>query len=170
MDTNNFAFRHIGIGEKDIPSMLEAIQVQSLDELIEKTIPGNIRLKSLLGLPAPMTERELGEHIADLASKNEVFTSYIGRGWYDTVVPPVVQRNILENPVWYTSYTPYQAEVSQGRLEALFNFQTVISDLTGLPLSNCSLLDEATAGAEAVLLLQNERSRPKQKPEQTKFW
>ncbi|SUB78580.1 Glycine dehydrogenase [decarboxylating] [Porphyromonas macacae] len=163
MDTNNFAFRHIGIGEKDIPSMLEAIQVQSLDELIEKTIPGNIRLKSLLDLPAPMTERELGEHIADLASKNEVFTSYIGRGWYDTVVPPVVQRNILENPVWYTSYTPYQAEVSQGRLEALFNFQTVISDLTGLPLSNCSLLDEATAGAEAVLLLQNERSRPKAK-------
>lgn len=163
MDTNNFAIRHIGIGEKDIPAMLEAINVKSLDELLQQTIPSNIRLNETLDLPAPMTERELGEHLADLASKNQVFTSYIGQGWYDTVVPPVVQRNILENPVWYTSYTPYQAEVSQGRLEALFNFQTVISDLTGLPLSNCSLLDEATGGAEAVLLLYNERSRAKAK-------
>lgn len=163
MDTNNFALRHIGIGEKDMPEMLAAINVKSMDELISQTIPANILLPEPLDLPAPMTEREMGEHIAELASKNEVFTSYIGQGWYDTVVPPVVQRNILENPVWYTSYTPYQAEVSQGRLEALFNFQTVISDLTALPLANCSLLDEATAGAEAVLLLQNERSRAKAK-------
>lgn len=139
--------------------MLDAIGVKSLDELIDQTIPANIRLKEPLNLPEAMTEREFAEHIAELASKNEVFTSYIGMGWYDTVCPAPIQRNVFENPIWYTSYTPYQAEVSQGRLEALLNFQTVIAEITGLPLANCSLLDEATAAAEAVTMFHGARSR-----------
>lgn len=159
MDTNKFVNRHVGISEKDIPSMLEDVGVESLDQLIEQTIPSDIRLKTPLDLPEPMTEREFAEHIAELASKNEMFTSYIGMGWYDTVCPAPIQRNVLENPVWYTSYTPYQAEVSQGRLEALLNFQTAIAELTALSLTNCSLLDEATAGAEAVTMLYGARSR-----------
>lgn len=163
MNTNDFSLRHVGISDLEAAQMLQRIGVKSMDELISGTLPANIRLPYALDLPDPMTEREFAEHIADLASKNEVFTSYIGRGWYDCVTPPVVLRNVLENPVWYTSYTPYQAEISQGRLEALFNFQSVITDLTGLPLSNCSLLDEATAGAEAALLLYHERSKPKAK-------
>jgi glycine dehydrogenase len=159
MDTTTFANRHAGITEEDMPSMLQTIGVQSLDELIDQTIPPDIRLNKTLNLPEPMTERELAEHLAELASKNQTFTSYIGMGWYDTVCPAPIQRNVLENPVWYTSYTPYQAEVSQGRLEALLNFQTVICELTGLPLSNCSLLDEATAAAEAATMLYGARSR-----------
>lgn len=163
MNTQDFTLRHIGITKHDAEEMLRVIGASSVEELITKTIPSNIRLSEPLDLPEALTERELAEHLADLASRNEVFTSYIGQGWYDCVTPPVVQRNILENPVWYTSYTPYQAEVSQGRLEALFNFQSVITDLTGLPLSNCSLLDEATAGAEAAFVLYNERSREQAK-------
>ena len=159
MDTNKFVNRHIGISPEEIPSMLQAIGVSSVDELIEQTIPANIRLTEPLNLPEAMTEREFAEHISELASKNEVFTSYIGMGWYDTVCPAPIQRNIFENPVWYTSYTPYQAEVSQGRLEALLNFQTVICELTGLPLANCSLLDEATAAAEAATMFYGSRSR-----------
>ncbi|MDD4588963.1 MAG: aminomethyl-transferring glycine dehydrogenase [Parabacteroides sp.] len=165
MNTNKFVNRHVGISAEDIPSMLKAIGVSSVDELIDQTIPGNIRLKKPLNLPEPMTEREYAEHISELASKNEVFTSYIGMGWYDTVCPAPVQRNVFENPVWYTSYTPYQAEVSQGRLEALLNFQTVICELTGLPLANCSLLDEATAAAEAATMFHNTRSRTQIKAE-----
>ena len=163
MDTNQFVNRHIGITEKEIPSMLQTIGVRSVDELIEQTIPSNIRLTEPLNLPEPMTEREFAEHITELASKNEVFTSYIGMGWYDTVCPAPIQRNVFENPVWYTSYTPYQAEVSQGRLEALLNFQTVICELTGLPLANCSLLDEATAAAEAATMFYGSRSRAQAK-------
>lgn len=163
MDTNQFVNRHIGIAKEEIPSMLQAIGVNSVDELIEQTIPSNIRLTEPLNLPEPMTEREFAEHIAELASKNEVFTSYIGMGWYDTVCPAPIQRNVFENPVWYTSYTPYQAEVSQGRLEALLNFQTVICELTGLPLANCSLLDEATAAAEAATMFYGSRSRAQAK-------
>ncbi len=163
MDTNQFVNRHIGITEKEIPSMLQTIGVRSVDELIEQTIPSNIRLTEPLNLPEPMTEREFAEHITELASKNEVFTSYIGMGWYDTVCPAPIQRNVFENPVWYTSYTPYQAEVSQGRLEALLNFHTVICELTGLPLANCSLLDEATAAAEAATMFYGSRSRAQAK-------
>ena len=163
MDTNKFVNRHVGIAEEDIPAMLEAIGVKSVNELIDQTIPANIRLKEPLNLPEPMTEREFAEHIAELASKNEVFTSYIGMGWYDTICPAPIQRNVFENPVWYTSYTPYQAEVSQGRLEALLNFQTVISELTALPLTNCSLLDEATAAAEAATMFYGSRSRAQAK-------
>ena len=163
MDTNKFVNRHVGISAEDIPSMLQAIGVKSVDELIDQTIPSDIRLKEPLNLPEPMTEREFAEHIAELASKNEVFTSYIGMGWYDTVCPAPIQRNVFENPVWYTSYTPYQTEVSQGRLEALMNFQTAVCDLTGMPLANCSLLDEATAAAEAVTMMYALRPRDMQK-------
>ena len=159
MDTTKFVNRHVGIAAEDLPAMLKAIGVHSLDELIDQTIPSNIRLKHDINLPEPMTEREFAEHINELASKNEVFTSYIGMGWYDTICPAPIQRNVFENPVWYTSYTPYQAEVSQGRLEALINFQTVICDLTGFPLTNCSLLDEATAAAEAMTMFHGARSR-----------
>lgn len=159
MDTTKFVNRHVGITAEDLPDMLKTVGENTLDELIDQTIPANIRLKQPLNLPDPMTEREFAEHINELASKNEVFTSYIGMGWYDTVCPAPIQRNVFENPVWYTSYTPYQAEVSQGRLEALLNFQTVICDLTGLPLANCSLLDEATAAAEAATMFFGARSR-----------
>ena len=159
MDTTKFVNRHVGITAEDLPDMLKTVGVNTLDELIDQTIPAIIRLKQPLNLPEPMTEREFAEHINELASKNEVFTSYIGMGWYDTVCPAPIQRNVFENPVWYTSYTPYQAEVSQGRLEALLNFQTVICDLTGLPLANCSLLDEATAAAEAATMFFGARSR-----------
>ncbi len=163
MDTTKFSSRHIGISEKDLPEMLQKIGVSSVDELMHQVYPENIFLKENIDIPEAMTERELAEHIGELASKNEIFTTYIGQGWYDTVTPAPIVRNVLENPVWYTSYTPYQAEISQGRLEALFNFQTVITELTGLPLTNCSLLDEATAGAEAALLLFNKRTKAQQK-------
>lgn len=163
MKTDVFANRHIGIHETDLPEMLEKIGVKSLDELINKTIPSKIRLKAPLALNPPMTERAFMEHMAALAAKNKMYTSHIGCGWYDTITPAVIQRNIFENPVWYTSYTPYQTEISQGRLEALMNFQTVISDLTAMPLANCSLLDEATAAAEAAAMMYALRSRQQQK-------
>ena len=159
MNNEQFVCRHIGVNEKDIEKMVSTIGVSNLEQLIEETIPNNIRLTHELDLPEAMTEREYAEHIAEVASKNEVFTSYIGMGWYDTVTPAVILRNVFENPGWYTSYTPYQAEISQGRLEALLNFQTMISDLTSLPLANCSLLDEATAAAEAANMLFASRSR-----------
>ena len=143
--------------------MLRKIGVNSLEELIDKTIPADIRLAEPLALPEPMTEEEFGRHMARLAAKNKLYKTYIGMGWYGTVTPAVIQRNVLENPVWYTSYTPYQTEVSQGRLEALMNFQTAVCDLTGMPLANCSLLDEATAAAEAVTMMYALRSRQQQK-------
>jgi glycine dehydrogenase len=159
MQHEQFVCRHIGIEENEVQTMASAIGVSGLEQLINETLPQNIRLKQSLDLPEAMTEREYAEHIAELASKNEVFTSYIGMGWYDTATPAVIIRNVFENPVWYTSYTPYQAEISQGRLEALLNFQTLISDLTALPLSNCSLLDEATAAAETANMLFGARTR-----------
>ena len=151
--------RHIGISAEEQKEMLATLGVDSLDQLIEQTVPQAIRLKEPMKLNQPLTERAYLEHLAELAQRNKLYTSYIGQGWYDTITPPVIQRNILENPVWYTSYTPYQAEISQGRLEALFNFQTAIADFTGLPLTNCSLLDEATAAAEAATMMRNLRSR-----------
>lgn len=163
MNTNCLANRHIGISENDMKVMLSKIGVKSLDELISKTIPEDIRLKEPIDLPKTMSEYDYANHITELAGKNKIFKSYIGQGWYGTITPAVITRNVFQNPVWYTSYTPYQGEVSQGRLEALMNFQTAISDLTGLPLSNCSLLDEATAGAEAMTMMYNLRSRPQQK-------
>lgn len=139
--------------------MLREIGVESMDQLIEQTMPKEILLDEPLDLDEPLTEQEHLDSIAAMSEKNLPFKSLIGRGWYGTITPAVIQRNMLENPVWYTSYTPYQAEVSQGRLEALFVYQTMISDLTGLPLANCSLLDEATAAAEAVTMMRNLRSR-----------
>ncbi|MBR8766377.1 aminomethyl-transferring glycine dehydrogenase [Porphyromonas levii] len=160
MNTNDFTIRHVGVtSHEDEQKMLKSIGVGSVKELIDKVIPSDIRLKEELDLPEAMTERELIEHINELGNKNKVFTSYIGMGWYDNYTPAVIQRNVLENPGFYTSYTPYQAEISQGRLEALFNFQTVITELTGLMLTNCSLLDEGTSGAEAAAMMLNIRSR-----------
>ena len=163
MKNDSLANRHIGINEQEEQLMLQKIGVKSLDELIDKTLPKNIRLKQPIDLPEAMNEYEFAQHIAQLASKNKLYTTYIGQGWYGTITPAVIQRNVFENPVWYTSYTPYQTEVSQGRLEALMNFQTVITDLTGMPLANCSLLDEATAAAEAVTMMFALRSRAQQK-------
>ncbi|MDR0428104.1 MAG: glycine dehydrogenase (aminomethyl-transferring), partial [Dysgonamonadaceae bacterium] len=159
MKQDEFVCRHLGVNENEVDLMLSKIGVSDLDQLIEETFPSDILLKNDLDLPEAMTEREYAEHIAEVASKNEIFTSYIGMGWYDTCTPAAILRNVFENPCWYTSYTPYQAEISQGRLEALLNFQTLISDLTGLPLSNCSLLDEATAAAEAANMLFHSRSK-----------
>jgi glycine dehydrogenase len=159
MKTEMFYYRHIGIDDNDRQIMLEKIGAKSPDELIDQTIPLHIRLKNGLNLPPALGEREYAEEIASLAARNRICTSYIGMGWYDTVVPAPIVRNVFENPVWYTSYTPYQAEISQGRLEALMTFQTMVSDLTGLPLSNCSLLDEATAAAEAATMFFGLRSK-----------
>lgn len=163
MNTEKFSTRHIGLSDAEVNEMLNVVGAQSLDDLMHQVYPENIFLKEDLDLPDPMSERELIEHLSELGSKNTPYTSYLGQGWYDCVTPAPIIRNVLENPVWYTSYTPYQAEISQGRLEALFNFQTVITDLTGLPLTNCSLLDEATAGAEAAMLLYNVRSKTQKK-------
>ena len=159
MKENYLEYRHIGLTEADEKHMLEVVGADSLEQLVRQTMPEDILLPEPLALDEPLTEQQ---HlaIADLLlSQNESARSYIGRGWYGTVTPAVIRRNMLENPVWYTSYTPYQAEVSQGRLEALFVFQTMVSDLTGLPLANCSLLDEATAAAESVTMMRNLRSR-----------
>ena len=163
MNNHPFYERHIGINEQDEARMLRKIGVGSLDELIDKTLPANIRLKAPLDLPEAMDEHEFAQHIGRLAAQNKLYATYIGQGWYGTITPAVIQRNIFENPVWYTSYTPYQTEVSQGRLEALMNFQTVICDLTGMPLANCSLLDEGTAAAEAVTMMHSLRPREQQK-------
>jgi len=163
MITNNFARRHNGPKPKEVKEMLKAIGTESLDSLVNETIPAGIRLKKDLDLPKGISEYEFMQHITELARKNKVFKSFIGLGYYDTQLPAVIQKNILENPGWYTSYTPYQAEISQGRLEALLNFQTMVSNLTGFELANSSLLDEATAAAEAMLLGFHARSRKQTK-------
>ena len=144
--------RHIGPSPKEMAEMLKVIGVDSLDALIDDTVPQSIRQTEALIWGEAMSERDALQHIHQVASKNKVLTSLIGQGYYGTMTPPVIQRNILENPAWYTAYTPYQPEISQGRLEALLNFQTMISDLTGLEIANASLLDEATAAAEAMTM------------------
>jgi glycine dehydrogenase len=159
IEMEQFKNRHIGINDDDKQKMLETLGLNSIDELIYQTIPSDIRLSAPLSLPKPLSEQEYAEEIASIASQNQIFASYIGMGWYDTITPAVIYRNVFENPVWYTSYTPYQAEISQGRLEALLNFQTIISELTALPLANSSLLDEATAAAEAATMMYGLRSR-----------
>ena len=159
MKVNYLKQRHIGLSEQDEQQMLKVIGVESVEQLIAETMPEDILLKKPIELPKPLTEQQMLDSLNASAQDNVLNRSYIGRGWYGTITPSVIRRNVLENPVWYTSYTPYQAEVSQGRLEALFNFQTMISDLTGLPLANCSLLDEATSAAEAVTMMRNLRSR-----------
>ncbi|GAB5538491.1 MAG: aminomethyl-transferring glycine dehydrogenase [Salibacteraceae bacterium] len=167
---DSFQLRHIGPRKEEIDSMLETLKVKSIDELIEKTIPKSIRLKKPLDLDDGITEYEFATHIEELASKNKVHTNFLGQGYYGTITPAVIKRNILENPGWYTAYTPYQAEISQGRLEGILNFQTVISELCGLPIANGSLLDEATAAAEAALMLYNSRSRAQVKDGVNKFF
>lgn len=159
MSHDRFVNRHIGPREADINEMLEAIGVSSMEELIQQTVPENIRLKEPLKLQKGLTERQYFRKILSLAGRNKVFNTYIGMGYYDTITPAVVLRNVLENPVWYTSYTPYQAEISQGRLEALLNFQTMVTELTAMEIANASLLDEATAAAEAMVMMFNLRSR-----------
>lgn len=170
MNTDSFALRHIGPRENDLPQMLETIGVNSLDQLIYETVPDDILLKKALSLDTAMSEQEYLEHITELATKNKIFKTYIGLGYHQSILPPVIQRNILENPGWYTAYTPYQAEISQGRLEALLNFQTVVSDLTGMELANASLLDESTAAAEAMSLLFAVREKEKKKIDASKFF
>ncbi len=159
MNPHNFTGRHLGPVNRDVHHMLKVIGAESIEQLIEQTIPAQIRFNGELKLPEGMTESRYLDHLRNLGKKNRLFKTYIGMGYYGTHMPPVIQRNILENPGWYTSYTPYQAEISQGRLEALLNYQTMISDLTGMPIANASLLDEATAAAEAMIMAYNSRPR-----------
>jgi len=158
-----FLNRHIGSGDQDIKEMLSVVRAGSLDELIDQTVPKNIRIQKKPELGETVSEYKFLKDFRKIAAKNKVFTSYIGMGYYDTIVPAVIQRNVLENPGWYTSYTPYQAEISQGRLEALINFQTMVCDLTGMDLANASLLDEGTAAAEAMSMLHSKRKGKKRK-------
>ncbi len=163
MNTGSFLSRHIGPREADRDTMLRAIGVDAMDELINRTVPGGIRLRERLKLSAPLTESQYLDHISGLAAKNQLFKNYIGMGYHPTEVPSVIRRNVLENPGWYTAYTPYQAEIAQGRLEALLNFQTMVSDLTGMEVANGSLLDEATAAAEAMAMVYASRPRAQAK-------
>ncbi|HMQ89070.1 MAG TPA: aminomethyl-transferring glycine dehydrogenase [Flavilitoribacter sp.] len=156
---DQFAKRHIGINESELGKMLEVIGVSSLDQLIDETVPETIRIRREMNLPAALSEYEFLEELKKTAAKNKVFKSYIGLGYHPTITPSVILRNIFQNPGWYTQYTPYQAEISQGRLEALLNFQTTISDLTGLPIANASLLDEGTAAAEAMIMFHSQRNK-----------
>jgi glycine cleavage system P protein (glycine dehydrogenase) len=170
MQTDSFVLRHLGPRKNQVQDMLKKIGVKSMNELIFNTIPDDILLKNTLNLPEALNENEFASHIQKLGTKNKLYKTYIGLGYHATTLPAVIQRNIFENPSWYTSYTPYQAEISQGRLEALLNFQTVITDLTGLPLANSSLLDEGTAAAEAMIMLFNGRNRTQKKSNSVQFF
>lgn len=170
MNTDSFALRHIGPRRSDLPNMLKTVGAETMDQLIFETIPENIRLDKPLDLAPAIGEYEFAAHITELANKNKMFRSFIGLGYNQAITPAPIQRNILENPGWYTAYTPYQAEIAQGRLEALLNYQTMITDLTGMELANASLLDEATAAAEAMALLFSVRSRDQKKVGINKFF
>lgn len=167
---DSFQLRHIGPRREEIDSMLDAVGVSSLDQLIDETVPKSIRLKAPLNLPEGVTEFQFLEYAKEAGSKNKLFNNFIGQGYYGTITPSVIKRNILENPSWYTAYTPYQAEISQGRLEGLLNYQTVISDLTGLEIANASLLDEGTAAAEAVTMLFHSRTKAQEKDNVNKLF
>lgn len=170
MAQEQFLSRHIGPRENDVKEMLKVIGVDSVETLLQETIPDNIRIKELLDLPKALTETEFYARIKELGSKNKLYRSFIGLGYYDTITPAVILRNVLENPSWYTSYTPYQAEVSQGRLEALLNFQTMILELTKMELTNCSLHDEAQSAAESMNMMLNLRSKTKKKANANKLF
>ncbi|OOV18260.1 aminomethyl-transferring glycine dehydrogenase [Flavobacterium sp. LM4] len=170
MRTDAFALRHIGTGENDLEHMFKTIGVNNMDQLLYETFPDGIRLKNDLILDPAMTEYEYATHIMELGKKNKVFKSYIGLGYHPTIVPAPIQRNIFENPGWYTAYTPYQAEIAQGRLEAILNFQTTVIELTGMEIANASLLDEGTAAAEAMALLFDVRTRDQKKNNVNKFF
>ncbi|MBT8058279.1 MAG: glycine dehydrogenase (aminomethyl-transferring), partial [Gammaproteobacteria bacterium] len=164
-DHGEFVTRHIGPRDEDVAHMLQQVGADSLDELIATTLPPSIQVDEALDLPDAITETAALARLREIASLNRVQHSMIGMGYHETILPAVIQRNVLENPGWYTAYTPYQAEISQGRLEALLNFQQMVSDLTGMPIANASLLDEATAAAEAMTLLQ----RVNRKSKSTRF-
>ncbi|MBB4803772.1 glycine dehydrogenase [Flavobacterium nitrogenifigens] len=170
MKTDAFALRHIGPRETDLQHMLQTIGVDSIEQLVYETLPDDIRLKAPLNLEPAMTEFEFANHIRELGKKNKTFKSYIGLGYHPTIVPAPIQRNIFENPGWYTAYTPYQAEIAQGRLEAILNFQTTVIELTGMEIANASLLDEGTAAAEAMALLFDVRTRDQKKNNTHKFF
>lgn len=157
----SFSRRHIGINNNDVDEMLSIIGVSSLDQLIDETVPAQIRLKSELNIPDALSEYEYSKLIGEYGAENKIFKSFIGQGYYGTITPAPILRNIFENPGWYTQYTPYQAEIAQGRLEALLNFQTMVSDLTGLPIANASLLDEGTAASEAMLMFFSLKNKKK---------
>lgn len=159
--TQRFEDRHNGPDQQEISEMLEVIGAPSLDVLIEETVPAGIRMKEPLNLPLPKSEFQFLKDLRHIAAQNKIFKSYIGMGYYNTIVPGVIQRNILENPGWYTAYTPYQAEIAQGRLEALINFQTMVMDLTAMEIANASLLDEGTAAAEAMAMFAGQRKKEK---------
>src|SRR6187431_1423394 len=154
IDPKDFSRRHIGPSPDDVAAMLKTVGAASLDDLMAQTLPQTIRQKAPLDVGPALSEVDALEKLRQTAAKNKVFVSLIGQGYYGTVLPGVIQRNILENPAWYTAYTPYQPEISQGRLEALLNFQTMVADLTGLPIAGASLLDESTAAAEAMTLMR----------------
>ena len=170
MKTELFLNRHLGPRKEEVDLMLQKIRVDSLETLIKETIPKNIRLTQDMKLDDAMSESDYLMHLKKISSKNKVFRTYIGLGYNRSYLPAVIQRNILENPGWYTAYTPYQAEIAQGRLEALLNFQTMVSDLTGMELANASLLDEGTAAAEAMSLLFSVRNRDQKKSNAVKFY
>ncbi|MCE2790709.1 MAG: glycine dehydrogenase, partial [Saprospiraceae bacterium] len=165
-----FSRRHIGISQTELSEMLSAIGVSSLDQLVDETVPDAIRMKGDLRLPAAMDEQQYLTYLKTVASKNQVYRSLIGQGYFGTVTPSVILRNIFENPGWYTQYTPYQAEIAQGRLEALLNFQTMVSELTGLPIANASLLDEGTAAAEAMAMAEGIHNKKRKSSPATKFF
>ncbi len=170
MNTDSFALRHIGPRPQDVAYMLDKVGASSMEQLLAETIPDSIRLDTPLQLDPAMSEQEYLEHSYKLGSRNNVFKTYIGLGYHSAITPAVIQRNILENPGWYTAYTPYQAEIAQGRLEALLNFQTVVTDLSGMEIANASLLDESTAAAEAMSLLFAVRDRDQKKANVNKFF
>lgn len=170
MTTDKFVSRHNGPRENEVNQMLAKIGVSSIDELISQTVPPNIRLKQPLRVAPAMSEFQYSKHLKALGKKNKVFRTYIGLGYYHNILPAVIQRNVLENPGWYTAYTPYQAEIAQGRLEAILNFQTMVMDLTAMPIANASLLDEATAAAEALFMFYSNRSKDKVKNNANKFF
>ncbi|GGD32253.1 aminomethyl-transferring glycine dehydrogenase [Flavobacterium orientale] len=170
MKTDAFALRHLGPRESDLNHMFKTVGVENFEQLIYETIPDDIRLKKDLDLEPAMTEYEYLNHIQELGKKNKVFKTYIGLGYHPTIIPAVIQRNIFENPGWYTAYTPYQAEIAQGRLEAILNFQTTVIELSGMEIANASLLDEGTAAAEAMALLFDVRSRDQKKNNVNKFF
>jgi glycine dehydrogenase len=170
MSIDKFSDRHIGPRGNDIKQMLSLVNASSIEQLIDETIPAQIHLGREMNLPVALSESRFVEHMKGIAQKNKNYRSYIGMGYFNTILPGVIQRNILENPGWYTAYTPYQAEIAQGRLEALLNYQTMVSELTGMEIANASLLDEGTAAAEAMILLYNSRSRKQKKSEIAKFF
>ncbi|MGB0357810.1 MAG: aminomethyl-transferring glycine dehydrogenase [Flavobacteriaceae bacterium] len=170
MDTQRFVFRHVGPNADEVATMLSTIDASSIDELVAQTVPEAIRLQKPISLPDAISEHSFSKHISALGKRNSVFSSFIGLGYHEAILPGVIQRNILENPGWYTAYTPYQAEIAQGRMEALLNFQTMVTDLTGMELANASLLDEATAAAEAMSLLFGQRTRAQKKNNASLFF